>query len=72
MANRKKCIRNNIQKYRIWKGLFQKDLAELTGISLSELRLIEKNKVTPRTPIREKLIQYFDVSHDQLFYHDEM
>lgn len=68
MANRKKPLKNNVQKYRVWKNLLQKELAEAVSISVSELRLIEKNSVCPRLQSRLRLCEFFGVSHDQLFY----
>jgi DNA-binding XRE family transcriptional regulator len=71
MANKKKALKNNVQKYRVWKNLLQKELAEKVGISVSELRLIEKNAVCPRLQHRIKLCEYFGVSHDQMFYNEQ-
>jgi DNA-binding XRE family transcriptional regulator len=68
MARTKKNLKNNVQNYRVWKKLLQKDLADATGISLPEIRLIEKNKVTPTPKNQEKLCEFFNVSLDQLFY----
>lgn len=65
-------MENNIKKYRIWKGLKQKELAKLVKISTSELRLIEKNKIKrPRAGLRLRICDYFGVSHDQMFYSEE-
>jgi DNA-binding XRE family transcriptional regulator len=69
--HKKQIIRNNVQKYRVWKSLKQKDLADAVNISISELRLIEKNKVYPRNQFREKLCEYFGVTYDQMFYEDK-
>lgn len=71
MANKKKALKNHVQKYRVWRNLLQKDLAEKVGISVSELRLIEKNAVCPRLHHRIKLADFFGVSHDQMFYNDQ-
>ena len=64
-------MKNHVQKYRVWKGLLQKDLAEKINISVSEIRLIEKQAVAPRPGTRLKLAKLFDVNHDQLFYYDK-
>lgn len=72
MANKKKNIKNHVQKYRVWNGLLQADLAEATGIPMSTLRLIEKNLVCPRAGATQKLLDFFNVSYDQLFYKDEL
>jgi DNA-binding XRE family transcriptional regulator len=68
MAQVKKNLKNNVQKYRVWRGLLQKDLADAIGISISEMRLIERNKVTPKPENQEKLCEFFEVSYDQMFY----
>jgi len=62
--------KNNVQKYRVWKGIAQKELAENVGYSVSEIRLVEKNEVTPRLMLRLKICEFFGVSHDQMFYHE--
>lgn len=66
--NKKKNIGNNLQKYRVWKGLLQADFANQTGISISEVRLIEQNKVSPNPRTTTTILKYFDVSYDQMFY----
>lgn len=71
MANRKKPYKNNLQKYRVWKGLLQTDLAKATDISISEIRLIERNAVCPNPRTMKKLCDYFDVNFDQMFYIEE-
>jgi putative transcriptional regulator len=68
--NKKYQLKNNVQKYRVWKNMLQKELAEAVNISISELRLIEKNSVCPRLQLRLRLCEYFGVSHDQMFYNN--
>ena len=36
MGKTKVKLKNNIQKYRVWKNLQQKELAEAVNISISE------------------------------------
>ena len=67
----KRKIKNNVQKYRIYKGILQKDLAKEIDISLSWLRRIEGQKGCPKPGTRIKLSDYFGVSHNQLFYCEE-
>ena len=62
---------NNLQKYRVWKNLSQKELAEDVEASISEIRLIEKNLVTPRLMLRLRICEFFGVSHNQMFYPKE-
>jgi DNA-binding XRE family transcriptional regulator len=69
---KKKNIKNNVQKYRVWKSMHQKDLAEAVNISVSEIRLIERNKVYPRSELRERLCEYFGVAYDQMFYEEQL
>ena len=40
-------IYKNIKKYRLAKGLTQSELAEITGISVDYISLIENGKRTP-------------------------
>ena len=64
-------LKNNVQKYRAWKGITQKDFAKEISASVSEIRLIEKNKVCPRPGLRFKICDYFNVQHNQMFYLDK-
>lgn len=60
--------RNNLQKYRIWKNITQKELAEELNINIQKFRKIDNNKSYPRKYIRDKLLEYFNVSFEQMFY----
>jgi len=60
-------INNNLQKYRVWKGLSRKKLSEEIGISASYLRLIEKENHCPKWMMRKKLSDFFEVSQEQMF-----
>ncbi len=71
MANTKQHYKNNMQKYRVWKGLLQKDIATDMNISISEIRLIERNEVCPSKKNRIKICDYFGVSFEQMFYLDK-
>ena len=66
-----KKYKNNVQKYRVWKNLLQRELAEEIGISKSQLRNIELNKCQPRKKFRERLCEYFGINFNQLFYEDK-
>lgn len=63
--------KNNLHKYRLWKGIVQSEISDKTGISVAQIRLIEKNKSYPRKQNRDKLLSYFNVSFNQMFYKDE-
>ena len=72
MGKTKVKLKNNVQKYRVWKNLQQKELAKEVNISVSEIRLIEKHIVKrPRLDLRLRICEFFGVSHDQMFYEDE-
>ena len=71
MGNVKKSVKNNVRKYRVWKGLLQKDLAKSIGISVSQIRLIESNKATPRLQTRLKICSLFNVSYNQMWIGDK-
>ena len=69
--NTKKNLKNNIQKYRKWKNLSQIELANSIDFSVTELRLVEKQKHTPREVTRNKIVNFFGVSYGQMFYKDD-
>ena len=64
----KKKLKNNVQKYRVWKGWTQKRFSEISNVSISEIRLIEKLKVTPHVSTRQKIANAFKINENQLFY----
>lgn len=66
--SRRKPFKNNVKKYRILKGIKQKDLAKEIGCSVSHLRHIENNKCCPRIILRLAIANFFEVSHYQMFY----
>jgi DNA-binding XRE family transcriptional regulator len=71
MRKTKVKLKNNVQKYRVWKNLQQKELAKEVNISVSEIRMIEKHIVKrPRLDLRLRICEFFGVSHDQMFYED--
>lgn len=61
-------IKNNVQKYRVWKRLTQKELAENIGVSVSQISLIENKLSNPRESTKHKICEFFGVNHDQIFY----
>ena len=66
----KQIIKNNLQKYRIWKRLRQADLAKELNLSINQIRYIENNKYPkyPKYQVRHKICEYFGVNQDQMFY----
>lgn len=55
-----------IKKARIEKGLKQKDLQEMTGLSQKYLSQIENDAVDPRASILRRIAQALKVSADIL------
>ena len=55
-----------IRKLRIDKGLSQKDLHQMTGLSQKYLSEIEHDKVDPRTAILVRIADALEVSTDRL------
>ena len=64
----KQIIKNNLQKYRIWKQLRQVDLAKELDLSIAQIRYIENKNKYPKYQVRHKICEYFGVSQDQMFY----
>ena len=56
----------NINKYRIEKGLSQRDLAEETGISQQAISFWEQDKRTPNMDDCIKLANFYGISLDEL------
>lgn len=67
-AKEKIPVYNNLAKYRKWKNITQKELAENTNISYQIIGKIEREGHYPKYLIRKKLYEYFGVSPRQLFY----
>ena len=64
----KQIIKNNLKKYRIWKGLRQVDLAKELNLSIAQIRYIENKNKYQRYQVRHKICEYFGVNQDQMFY----
>jgi len=63
-----KNLKNNVMKYRAWKGLTRKQLAKEVRCSENTLALTEYQKTTPSPALMYNLCQFFNVSENQLFY----
>lgn len=59
---------NHIREIRQKKGITQVKLAEDLQITRQTVIAIEKNKYNPSLELALKLIQYFDVPIEELFY----
>jgi DNA-binding XRE family transcriptional regulator len=62
-------IKNNLSKYRHWKDLTQKELAEELEISASLIVKIEND--VPKWYTRKMICEYFGVSQGQMFYRED-
>ena len=60
--------KNNLQKYRKWKGLTQVELSQKTGVCISIIRLIESKYHYPKYLTRKKICDFFDVELGKMFY----
>ncbi|AWE07339.1 transcriptional regulator [Lysinibacillus sp. 2017] len=63
---------NHIKEIRLKKGITQVQMAEDLQITRQTINAIEKNKYNPSLELALKLVKYFDVPIEQLFYLDEM
>lgn len=61
-------IGNTIRKLRSHRGLTLKGLSETTGLSLSYLSLIERNKRDPSLSSLEKISSVFDLPPSILIF----
>jgi len=59
---------NHIKEIRLKKGITQVQMAEDLQITRQTINAIEKNKYNPSLELALKLIKYFDVPIEELFY----
>jgi len=59
---------NHIREIRLKKGITQVKLAEDLQITRQTVNAIEKNKYNPSLELALKLMEYFDVPIEELFY----
>jgi DNA-binding XRE family transcriptional regulator len=64
-------LRNNVQKYRVWKGLTQAELAKKAGCSVLTIQNVERHVRFPHFKTQVKLLRFFDLDYQQLFYIEE-
>ncbi|MBD3107557.1 helix-turn-helix transcriptional regulator [Bacillus sp. AGMB 02131] len=61
---------NHIREIRQKKGITQVKMAEDLQITRQTINAIEKNKYNPSLELALKLIEYFNVPIEELFYLD--
>lgn len=59
---------NHIRKIRQERAITQIKMAEDLQVTRQTINAIEKNKYNPSLELALKLIQYFDVPIEELFY----
>ena len=62
---------NHIKEIRIQKGITQVKMAQDLQITRQTITAIENNKYNPSLELALKLIKYFDVPIEDLFYLEE-
>ncbi|WP_335871378.1 helix-turn-helix transcriptional regulator [Bacillus sp. 2205SS5-2] len=62
---------NHIKEIRQQKNISQVKMAQDLQITRQTINAIEKNKYNPSLELALKLLAYFDVSLEQLFYLEE-
>lgn len=60
-------VSNNLRKYRVYKNKTQEEMADVLGISNTLYRKIELHMQYPGIIVRRKILNYFNVNHDQMF-----
>lgn len=59
---------NRIREIRLERGITQVKMAEDLQITRQTINAVEKHKYNPSLELALKMIQYFNVSIDELFY----
>lgn len=62
---------NHIREIRLKRGITQVQMAEDLQITRQTINAIEKNKYNPSLELALKLIGYFDVPIEEMFYLEE-
>lgn len=62
---------NHIKEIRQQRGITQVKMAEDLQITRQTVNAIEKNKYNPSLELALKLIDYFDVPIEEMFYLDK-
>ena len=61
-------LKITLKAARVSKGLTQKDVAKLIGITVETLANYEKGKTYPDIPILKKIEDTYDVRYNQLIF----
>jgi putative transcriptional regulator len=64
-------VRNGVREFREKRGLTQKELGELVGVSRQAINAIETGKFDPSIRLAHDLARFFGVSIEALFLFDE-
>lgn len=59
---------NHIRDIRLKRGITQVKMAEDLQITRQTVNAIEKNKYNPSLELALKLVEYFDVPFEEMFY----
>lgn len=59
---------NNLRLYRKEKGITQKELAKIFGVTNDYISLIERGKQTPSLNLAKKIADYFNTTVDSIFF----
>ncbi len=62
---------NNLKFYRKQKGITQKELARVFGVTNDYISLIERGKQTPSLSLAKRIADYFDTTVDTIFFENE-
>ena len=63
-------MKNHIKELRTEKGLFQKELADICGVSRQTVNGIENNKYDPTLELAFKLALTLETTIDELFIYE--
>ena len=64
-------MRNGVREFLEKRGLTQKELGELVGVSRQAINAIETGKFDPSIRLAHDLARFFGVSIEALFLFDE-
>ena len=65
-------LKNKLKDIRLGKGLSQKELAKLVGVSRNTISSIETGQFGPTAKLAYILCIALDVKFEEMFYFDEM
>lgn len=64
-------MQNSVREHREQRGLTQKQLADVAGVSRQTINSIETGRYTPSLPLALRLARQFGVTVEELFDDDE-